>query len=57
MKRMQSEDEELTRALAFLKKIQEGVYCKIDVASLNNQKNDISTVVIDEDIYYYSISN
>jgi len=54
---MQSEDEELTKALAFLKKIQDGVYCKIDIASLNNQKTNVSTVVLDEDVYYYSISN
>jgi len=57
MKQNKPESEELVRALRFLRKTQEGEYCKLDIDSFKNRRINNPVVTNEEELFYYSISN
>ena len=57
MRQNKPESEKLVRALIFLRRTQDGEYCKLDIDSFKNRRINTPIINNEEELFYYSISN
>ena len=52
-----TDDEEMILAIEFLKRTHAGEYSTVDMESCKGKRIDVPDINVEEELYYYSISN